>query len=44
VQSSTVLEIIAGSTLLATVLRPHDDLDQDWIEGVVALIMRGITP
>ena len=44
VQSSTVLEIIAGSTLLATVLRPHDDLDQDWIGGVVALIMRGITP
>ena len=44
VQSSTVLEIIAGSTLLATVLRPLDDIGQDWVEDVVELVMRGITP
>ena len=44
VQPSTVLEIIAGSTLLATVVRPFDELGPDWIEDVVELIMRGITP
>jgi AcrR family transcriptional regulator len=44
VQSSTVLEIIAGSTLLATVLRPLDDIGPDWVDHVVELIMRGIAP
>ena len=44
VESSTVLEMIAGSTLLATVLRPIDEIGRDWIEDVVELIMRGITP
>jgi AcrR family transcriptional regulator len=44
VQSSTVLEMIAGSTLLAAILRPLDDVGQDWVDDVVELIMRGITP
>ncbi len=44
VQSSTVLELIAGSTLLTTVLRPLDDIGHDWVDDVVELIMRGITP
>lgn len=44
VQSSTVLEIIAGSTLLVTVLRPLDDIGPDWVDHIVELIMRGITP
>jgi AcrR family transcriptional regulator len=44
VQSSTVLEIIAGSTLMATVLRPLDEIGPDWVEDVVDLIMQGIAP
>ena len=43
VQPSTVLEMIAGSTLLATVLRPLDEIGRDWVEDVVEVIMRGIT-
>jgi len=41
-QPSTVLEVIAGSTMVATVIRPLDELGSDWIEDVVDLILRGI--
>jgi AcrR family transcriptional regulator len=44
VQPSTVLEIIAGSTMVATLIRPLDELGSDWVEGVVDLILRGIAP
>ena len=44
VQPSMVLEIIAGSTMVATLLRPRDAIGADWIEDVVDLIMRGIAP
>lgn len=39
---STVLEIIAGSTMVATILRPLDEPGAEWIEDVVELILRGI--
>ena len=32
VQSSTVLELIAGSTFVATAIRPRDELDAEWVE------------
>jgi AcrR family transcriptional regulator len=44
VQSSTVLELISGSTFVATAIRPLDDIGPDWVEGVVDIIMRGIAP
>jgi len=44
VQSTTVLELIAGSTLVATILRPGGDLDARWVEDVVEVIVRGIAP
>ena len=44
VQPSTVLEIIAGSTLVATLIRPLDEIGPDWVEDVLDLIMRGIAP
>ena len=44
VQSSTVLELIAGSTFVATVIRPLDEIGPDWVDDVVDLIMRGIAP
>ncbi|HEV7759644.1 MAG TPA: TetR/AcrR family transcriptional regulator [Acidimicrobiales bacterium] len=44
VQSSTVLELIAGSTFVATAIRPRDQIGPAWVEDVVDLIMRGITP
>jgi hypothetical protein len=44
VQSSTVLELIAGSTFVATAIRPLDEIGPDWVESVVDLIMRGIAP
>jgi hypothetical protein len=42
VRSSTVLEIIAGSTFIATVLRPGEQIDPEWVEVVVDLIVQGI--
>lgn len=42
VRPSTVLELIAGSTLLTTVLRPLDDIDAAWIDDVVDVVVRGI--
>jgi AcrR family transcriptional regulator len=44
VQSSTVLELIAGSTFVATAIRPRDQIGPAWVEDVVELIMRGIAP
>ena len=44
VQSSTVLELIAGSTFVATAIRPLDEIGPDWVDDVVDLIMRGIAP
>jgi AcrR family transcriptional regulator len=44
IASSTVLEIIAGSTFVATAIRPSEELDADWVDRVVDVIMRGIAP
>ncbi len=43
VSSATVLELIAGSTFVATAIRPLDDLGPEWVESVVDIIMRGIS-
>lgn len=44
VQPSTVLEIVAGTTMVATLLRPLDELGTGWIDDLVDLIMRGLAP
>ena len=44
VRSSTVLELIAGSTFVATAIRPPDQIGPAWVEDVVDVIMRGIAP
>jgi AcrR family transcriptional regulator len=44
VESSTVLELIAGSTFVATALRPGEQLGADWVERVVDIIVGGIAP
>ena len=42
VRSTTVLELIAGTTLVATIIQPLDSIGPDWVEDVVEIIMRGI--
>ncbi len=42
VQPSTVLELISGSTFVATAIRPVAEIDSTWIDQVTDLIMRGI--
>ena len=44
VQASTLLELIAGATFVATAIRPADQIGSAWVEDVVDLIMHGITP
>jgi AcrR family transcriptional regulator len=42
VEASTVLEIIAGSTLVATALRTSAELDDAWVGRIVDVIVSGI--
>jgi AcrR family transcriptional regulator len=42
VEPSTVLEIIAGSTFVATAIRPRDELGTAWVDRVVDVILGGI--
>ena len=44
VKTSTVFELIAGTAFVATAIRPTDAVDDAWVDEVVDLIMRGITP
>jgi hypothetical protein len=44
VQASTLLELVAGATFVATATRPADRIGADWVEDVVDLIMHGIAP
>ncbi len=44
VKTSTVFELIAGTAFVATAIRPLGVVDDGWIDDVVDLIMRGITP
>jgi len=44
VKTSTVFELIAGTAFVATAIRPLGAVDDRWIDDVVDLIMRGITP
>ena len=42
-RSATVLELIAGSTFVATAVRPLDELGPAWVDEVTDVIVRGIT-
>lgn len=44
VRATTVFELIAGTAFVATAIRPLGAVDDGWIDDVVDLIMRGITP
>ena len=44
VRSSMVLDLIAGSTLVATAIRPLNEIGDRWVDDVVEIIMRGIAP
>lgn len=44
VKASTVFELIAGTAFVATAIRPRHAVDDEWIDDVVDLILRGITP
>jgi AcrR family transcriptional regulator len=44
VRPSTVFELIAGTAFIAAATRPSGGVDEGWIDEVVDLIMRGITP
>jgi AcrR family transcriptional regulator len=42
VQSATVLELIAGSTFVASAVRRRDELGPEWIDRVVDIVFGGI--
>jgi AcrR family transcriptional regulator len=44
VRAKTVIEVIAGTTFVATIIQPLAEIDPDWVDGVVDLVMRGIAP
>jgi AcrR family transcriptional regulator len=44
VTPQTLLDIISGSAFLASAIGPPERIDDHWVDEVVDLIMRGITP
>jgi AcrR family transcriptional regulator len=44
VKASTMFELVAGAAFIATATRAGGAVDDAWIDEVVDLIMRGITP
>ena len=44
VRPETVLDLIAGSTFIATATRPAAEIGPEWVDEVTDLIMRGIAP
>ncbi len=43
-EASTVVELIAGATFVATAIRADDDLGPEWADQVVDVVMRGVEP
>jgi len=44
VHSSTVLELIAGTTFVTTIIQPLDAINEEWVDEVAEIILRGIAP
>jgi AcrR family transcriptional regulator len=44
VQVLTLIDIISGAAFLASVLGPPERVDDKWVDEVVELIIRGLTP
>jgi AcrR family transcriptional regulator len=44
VEPRTVIDLISGSAFLASTIGPPDRINDLWVDQVVDLIMRGITP
>ena len=44
VDPDALIETIAGSTLMALLIRPADRLDDDWVDHTAALLTKGIRP
>jgi hypothetical protein len=44
VRPATLLDMISGSAFLASAVGPPDRIDDYWIDEVIDLILRGITP
>jgi hypothetical protein len=44
VRPATLIDLISGSAFLATAVGPPDRIDDQWIDEVIDLIVRGITP
>ena len=44
VRPETLLDMISGSAFLASAVGPADRIDERWIDEVIGLIVRGITP
>jgi AcrR family transcriptional regulator len=41
VDPDRLLEIIAGATMLRVLLRPDEELDQHWVDQIVAIVLHG---
>jgi AcrR family transcriptional regulator len=44
VEPRTLLDLISGSAFLASAVGPPERIDDQWVEQVIDLIMRGIAP
>lgn len=44
VEPSSVLELITGAAVVASGIRPQDELGAEWVERIVDIVIRGIAP
>ena len=44
IEPDVLLDVIGGATLMALTLRPGRALDDQWVDDVVDLLMRGVLP
>jgi AcrR family transcriptional regulator len=44
VNTAHVIELISGSALMAVTLRPPDQIDDQWVDDVAVLVLKGLEP
>jgi AcrR family transcriptional regulator len=43
VDPDRLIELIGGATLLRLLLRPDDELDDNWVDQTIAILVHGVT-
>jgi AcrR family transcriptional regulator len=42
IDTNRLVEVIGGATMLRLLLNPETDLDDDWVDGIAAIVVHGV--